>query len=206
MVDIFSTSLPFYLLRRVSGAHSAAPGTPNREIVTDKTILALTSLQAALIYSVVLYLATRYFLPQTLVLYFTGIQTVRPKAEDMFLGLGSPMVQVLSLLFGLAARTFIFSPTVTTPRTEEDEKNEEFDPVNATLRETVKWNLWGYTTQTKVSLKRTATAMLVTGLGTVLETGLVLKGVEPYGAVVYAGVWVAAACVTGLGLRYVGSL
>jgi hypothetical protein len=205
-VDVVSAFLPFLLLRRLSGAHVAAPGVPNRDIVTDRGIQVLTSLQAALVYSVVLFLAGRFLLPSSLVLYFEGIPTIQPAADAPFLGFGSPTTQLLSLLFGLAARTFIFTPLVTTPRTSEDLKNAEFDPVHATLGQTVAWNLWGYTTRTKVSLIRTAMAMLFSAVGTYLDTTLVIKGVEPYGAAVYASVWVIAALVTGLSLRYVGSI
>ncbi|KAK4245399.1 hypothetical protein C7999DRAFT_43066 [Corynascus novoguineensis] len=205
-VDVASAFLPFLLLRRLSGAHAAAPGVANREIVADRGIQVLTSLHSSLVYSVVLFLAGRYLLPNTLVLYFEGIPTIQPAADASFLGLGSPMTQLLSLLSGLAARTFIFTPLVTTPGTAEDRKNAEFDPVSASLGQTVAWNLWGYTTRTKVSLIRTAVAILFTAVGTYLDTALVISGVEPYGAAVYAGVWVVAALVTGLSLRYVGSI
>ncbi|KAK4123868.1 hypothetical protein N657DRAFT_431102 [Parathielavia appendiculata] len=205
-VDVVSAFLPFLLLRRLSGAHTAAPGIANRDIVADRGIQVLTSVHAALVYSVVLFLAGRYLLPSTLVLHFQGIPTILPAAEAPFLGLGSPTTLILSLLLGLAARTFIFTPLVATPRTSEDQKLAEFDPVNATLKETVAWNLWGYTTRTKVSLIRTAMAMLFTAVGTYLDTTLVIKGVEPYGAAVYASVWVTGALVTGVTLRYVGSI
>ncbi|GAB1320623.1 hypothetical protein MFIFM68171_10833 [Madurella fahalii] len=204
-VDIVSAFLPFLLLRRLSGAHSAAPDVTNREIVVDRGIQLLTSLQAALVYGVTLFLASRSFLPDALVLYFDGIPTIRPAADATLFGFGHATSQVLSLLFGLAARAFIFTPLVTTGRTQQDQKNAEFDPVNATLGQTVAWNLWGYTTQTKVSVRRTAVAMLFTAVGTFLNTSMVIKGVEPYGAAVYASIWVIAALVTGLSLRYVGS-
>lgn len=212
-VEVASASLPFLLLRGLSGAHSAARGTPNRDIVADRSIQVLTSLQAALAYSVVLFLAGRYLLPTNLVLYFQGIPTIQPAADATFLGLGGggdPITitsQLLSLVCGLAARSFIFTPLVTTPQqTDEDQENAAFDPVHATLAQTVKWNLWGYTTRTKVSLARTAVAMLFSAVGTYLDTAVGIAGVEPQGAVVYAGVWVAAALVTGLSLRYVGSI
>jgi len=205
-VEVVSAFVPFLLFRQLSGAHSAAPGIPNRDIVVDRGIQALTSAQSALVYSVVVFLASRYLLPDVLVLYFEGIPTITPAADAALLGFGNATMQLLSLLFGLAARTFIFTPLVATARTAEDERNEEFDPVSATLAQTVAWNLWGYTTRTKVSLVRTAVAMLVTAVGTYLDTALALKGVEPYGAAVYAGVWVTAALVTGLSLRYVGSV
>jgi hypothetical protein len=166
----------------------------------------LTSLHSSLIYSVVLFLASRTFLPTTLVLHFNGIPTIQPAADAVLFGLGNPTIQVLSLLFGLAARTFIFTPLVATPLTEQDQENAEFDPASATLGQTVAWNLWGFTTRTKVSIIRTAVAMLFTAVGAYLDTALAIKGVESYGAVVYASVWVISALVTGLSLRYVGSI
>ncbi|KAL2271734.1 hypothetical protein VTJ83DRAFT_1105 [Remersonia thermophila] len=205
-VKVASTFVPFFLLRRLSGAHSAAPDTPNRDIVADASIQVLTSLQAGLVYSVVLFLAGRYVLPDYLVLYFQSIPAIQPAVDATFLGLNQPTTQLLSLLFGLAARTFIFTPLVATPRTREDEKNEAFDPVHATLGQTIAWNLWGYTTRTKVSLVRTAVAVLFTAVGTYLDTAFGIEGVESCGAVAYAGVWATAALLTGLSLRYVGSI
>jgi len=207
--NVVSYFLPFLLLRPLSGAHSAAPGIPNREIVVDRGIQVLTSLSSGLIYNVVLFLACRSFLPSILVLYFNDIPTIAPAADDpvLLFGLGKrPETVVLSLLFGIAARTFIFTPLVTTPRTAEDEQAAEFDPVSATLGQTVAWNLWGYTTQTKVSIARTAAAMLVTAVSTYLQCTLAIRGVESPGAAVYAGVWSVAAMFTGLSLRYVGSI
>ncbi|KAK3990640.1 hypothetical protein QBC44DRAFT_216491, partial [Cladorrhinum sp. PSN332] len=204
VIEVVSTFLPFLLLRRLSSAHSAAPGITNREIIVDRGIQVLTSLHSSLIYSVVLFLASRTFLPNILVLHFNGIPTIKPAADAVLFG--NLTIQVLSLLFGLAARTFIFTPLVATPPTEQDQENAEFDPASATLGQTVAWNLWGFTSRTKVSIIRTAVAMLFTAVGTYLDTALAIKGVESYGAVVYATVWVISALVTGLSLRYVGSI
>ncbi|KAM7202076.1 hypothetical protein V8F20_004530 [Naviculisporaceae sp. PSN 640] len=205
VANVVSYCLPFLLFRELSGAHSAAPSTPNREIVIDRGIQVLTSLLAGLIYNVVLFLACRTFLPTTLVLYFVDIPTVVPATDAVLLDFGKrPEMVVLSLLFGLAARTFIFTPLVATPQTTEDVQSAEFGPVSATLGQTVAWNLWGYTTQTKVSILRTAAAMLVTAASTYLQCTLTIKGVESPGAAIWAGVWGAATMATGLSLRYVG--
>ncbi|KAM7223775.1 hypothetical protein V8F06_000791 [Rhypophila decipiens] len=205
--NVVSYFVPFLLFRELSGAHSAAPGTPNREIVIDRGIQVLTSILAGLVYNVVLFLACHTFLPTTLVLHFVDIPTVEPATDAVLLGLGRrPDMLVLSLLFGIAARTFIFTPLVTTPQTAEDEQSADFDPVSATLGQTVAWNLWGYTTQTKVSIKRTAAAVLATAVSTYLQCTLTIRGVESLGAAVWAGVWATATLATGLSLRYVGSI
>lgn len=206
-VDVVSASLPFFLLRKPSGAHSAAPNVTNREIVVDRGIQVLTSLLAGDVYNVVLFLASRTYLPNALVLYFEGIPTIRPAAEATLLSFENPTAQIFCLLLGIAARAFIFTPVVTTPRTAKEEQElADFDPVAATLGETVAFNLWGFTNQTKVSVKRTAVMMLFTAVNTYLQCTLGIKQVESYGAMVYTSIWVISALVTGLSLRYVGSV
>ncbi|KAK5664050.1 hypothetical protein OQA88_264 [Cercophora sp. LCS_1] len=206
-VDVVSSFLPFFLLRQLSNAHSAAPDVDNREIITDRGIQLLTSLLSGLILNVVLFLASRTFLPTVLVLYFNGIPTIIPAVDAILLGIGNPPTLALSLLFGVAARTFIFTPVVTTPRSEKEEQElAEFDPVTASLSETVIYNIWGFSSKTKVSINRTAVAMLYAGVGTYLRCALEINGVESFGAAVYAGIFVVATAVTGLTLRYVGSV
>lgn len=203
-VDIVSSFLPFLLVRQLSGAHSAAPGVDNREIVADRGIQLLTSLLSGFILNVTLFLASMAFLPTVLVVHFNNIRTIIPAVDA---APASPSSLVLSLLFGIAARTFIFTPLLTTPRYEQEEKElAEFDPAAATLGETVVYNIWGFTSRTKVSIKRTGLAMLFTGLGTYFQCALGIQGVESVGAAVYASIFVVATAVTGLILQYVGNV
>lgn len=203
-VDVSSSFLPFLLLRPLSGAHSAEPTVRNREVIVDRPIQAYTTLLAGAIYSVTLSMAYLTFLPRTLVLYFTGIPSVEPAySAASFLFVSIPAA-VLSLAFGLAARSFIFTPTATTGPAPEDAKLRTFDPVTATLGETALFNLWGFTAQTKVVVVRTLTVMALVGVTTYLQCSMTITGIEPYGAAVYASVWVLAALFTGLGLGVVG--
>ncbi|KAK4661968.1 uncharacterized protein QC763_709330 [Podospora pseudopauciseta] len=209
-VEVVSTALPFLLLRHLSGdGGKESAATPNREIVTDKWIQLLTSLQAGLVYSVVLFLAGRTFLSDVFVLHFEGIPTVKPAVEPaaIFTGADGVATGVLGLLMGWAARRFIFAPVVTAPEgTVGDEENERFDPASASLEETVKWNLWGWRDKTKVSVVRTGAAVVATVVGTYLDTALGIRGVDQVGAGVYAGVWGLAVVLTGVALTYVGSI
>ncbi|KAK0665996.1 hypothetical protein QBC41DRAFT_257112 [Cercophora samala] len=207
-VEVVSTALPFLLLRHFSADKETAP-TPNKEIVADRWIQALTSLQAGLVYSVVLFLAGRTFLSDVFVLHFEGIPTVKPAVEPagIFVGADGIATGVLGLLMGWAARRFIFAPVVTAPEgTVKDEENERFDPASASLGETVKWNLWGWKDKTKVSVVRTGAAVVATVVGTYLDTALGIRGVDQVGAGVYAGVWGLAVVLTGVVLTYVGSI
>ncbi|OBR14171.1 hypothetical protein CH63R_02897 [Colletotrichum higginsianum IMI 349063] len=198
-IEMLSTFVPFQLLRPLSGAHAGAKNVANREIITDIPIQIYTTILAAAIYSLTLFTAYKTYLPTTLVLYFEGLPSLAPAYTTNFLA-----TLPVTIAFGIAARSFIFTPFVATGETDEDEKLAEFDPATATLGETLAWNIWGYTTREKVVILRTAVAMLVTGVNTYLQTFMTINGVESYGASLYAGAWVGAAFLTGVGLGFVG--
>ena len=95
---------------------------------------------------------------------------------------------------------------MTAAPTTGDAKNDAFNPATATFSETFWYNVWGYNSRKKVVIKRTATLMLVTGVNTFVQTFVTIEGVEATGAVIYSGVWVAAALITGLTLGVVGDV
>ncbi|EEU46612.1 uncharacterized protein NECHADRAFT_79376 [Fusarium vanettenii 77-13-4] len=201
-IDIASVAVPFSLLRPLSTVHTpsaaAAAGLPNRELIDLPLQLYTTALSTG-IYTVVLVLSLRFILPRILVVYYTGVPTLEPAYTASY-----PSVLPVTLLFGVAASTFIFAPFATTARAKEDDKIDEFDPVAASLGETVWWNVWGYTAKTKVVVRRTAIAALVAATNTFLASTKTLYGVESAGAAVYASVWAFAALCTGIGLGFVG--
>lgn len=197
-VDVIASFVPFLLMRPLSGAHMGSSSTPNREIIVDRSIQILSTLLASFIYNVVLFLSYKTYLRSALVLHFEGIHTVQPTQTGLII------LTTLALVSGIAARSFVFTPLATTARTEHDEKTAQFDPVEASLRETLWWNVWGYTTQTKVGIARTLAVVVVTGINTYMQCALTISGVESTGAAVYASVWAAAAFCAGVGLGFVG--
>lgn len=199
-VDVIASFIPFFLMRPFSPAHKAEASTPNREIIVDRPIQVLSTLLASSIYNVVLFLSYQTYLRSALVLHFEGIHTVQPTQ------IGLISLTTLSLVSGIAARSFIFTPLAATGRTEQDEKAAQFDPVEASLGETLWWNIWGYTTQTKVGIARTLAVVAVTGINTYLQCALTISGVESAGAIVYASVWTGAAFFAGIGLGFVGEV
>ncbi|KAI0002830.1 hypothetical protein F4779DRAFT_113912 [Xylariaceae sp. FL0662B] len=199
-IEIVATYVPFRLLRPLSTAHSAPGTVPNAEIVTDRPIALLTTLLAGAIYSVTLFFAYATYLPRFLVVYFNGLPSIASAHETTYVGL-----LPVTLVLGFAARAFIFTPVEATGRTPADARNEAFDPVRASLAETVRWNVWGWPAQTKVAMQRTALLVLVTGVNTFLQTRLTIQGVETAGAAAWGSVWVLASAITGLGLGAVGS-
>lgn len=196
---MISTFVPFQLLRPLSGVHAGAKNVANREIVTDIPITIYTTLLTTAIYCITVYSALHTYLPTTFVLHFDGIPSLEPAYTASYLTIVPVMVA-----FGFAARSFIFTPFAATGRSQEDGRLNEFDPVTATLGETLVWNLWGYTSRSKVVIARTLVAMLVTGLNTYLQTYLTIGGVEGAGAAGYASAWVLATFFAGGALAFVG--
>ncbi|KAH6687147.1 hypothetical protein F5X68DRAFT_206871 [Plectosphaerella plurivora] len=198
-IEMASTFIPFQLLRPLSGVHAGAKGVANREIVTDVPIAIYTTLLSTIIYSITIFTAMHLTVPQALVLYFQDIPSVEPAYTANYVGILPVM-----LAFGFAARSFIFTPFAATGPTTEDRKLDEFDPVTATLGETLLWNLWGYTTRAKVIISRTLVAIVVTGVNTYLQTYITVPGVESAGAASWASTWAVAVSLVGIALALVG--
>ncbi|KAI5465554.1 hypothetical protein BGZ63DRAFT_107838 [Mariannaea sp. PMI_226] len=200
IIDIVSAAVPFYLLRPLSAVHSpsAAAKLHNRELLDVSTQLYTVALSTG-IYTVVLVLSSRFLLPRILVLYFSSVLTVEPAYDASFVS-----ILPVTIFFGVVASTFIFAPFATTGHAQEDDKIAAFDPVEASLGETVWWNVWGYTAKAKVVIRRTAVAVLVSAVSTYLSGSRTLHGVDSVGAAAFAGVWAFAALLTGVGLGFVG--
>lgn len=198
VVDVLSVTVPFHLVLPLSTAYEPSLRSWNRDLV-DLPMLLLTSLLSTGIYTVTLVLSLRFLLPRTLVAYFNGIPTLEPAYSASYADALPAM-----LLLGFAASTFVFPPFAATGRAKEDAQIDEFDPVNATLGQTVWWNFWGYTAKEKVVIRRTAAAAALSGVGTYLACTRRMYGIEATGAAAYAAVWATAAVLAGLGLGFVG--
>lgn len=197
-VDVAASFVPFALLRSLSKAHKADASIPNRELIVDKPILVLSSLLASIVYAVSLVLSYQAYLRPALVLHFEGIPTLEPSRDSL------AVLAALAIVAGVAARSFIFTPLATTGWTAEDERHAQFDAVSAGLKETFWWNVWGYTTQTKVGIARTLAVVAVTGINTYLHCALTISGTDSQGAVTYASAWALASFLAGVALSFVG--
>lgn len=199
-IETLATYIPFRLLRPLSTAHADPHHASNADIIADRPIALLTTLLAGAIYSVTLFFAYATYLPTYLVVYFTNLPSIASAHEATYVGL-----LPVTIVLGFAAQVFVFTPAEGTVAPKSDD-NEKFDPVSASLAETVRWNFWGWSVQTKVVIQRTALLMLVTGTNTFLQTRYTVEGVETPGAVAWSSVWVLAAAVTGVGLGAVGGV
>ncbi len=206
-IETVATYLPFRLLRPLSSAHAEPSRAPNAEIVSDRPIALLTTLLAGAIYSVTLFLAYLFYLPEQMAAHFRGLPTLAP-AHGRSLAMLAATLLPATLPLGFAARAFVFTPAGATRQDAARRRAvEEFDPATASLAETVRWNLWwGWADQTRAVVRRTILLTIVTGANAFLHAHLSVRGVEAPGAVAWAAVWVVAAAFTGLGLGIVGSV
>ena len=112
----------------------------------------------------------------------------------------------LTLILGLAARSFIFTPAAASSPSVAEAKAVAFNPATATFLQTFEHSFWNYSPRTKIVIKRTATLMLVSGVNTFLHAFITLQGVKAEGAAAYASVWVVAAFISGVSLGVVGAV
>ncbi|KAK7923310.1 hypothetical protein PG985_007381 [Apiospora marii] len=198
-VETLSTYLPFRLLRALSPVHADPSKVHNAELLTDKPIAVLTSLLSGAIFTISLFSAYATYLPRFMVVYLNNLPSITAAHEVYYLHL-----LPVTLPLGFAATSFIFAPA----EAEEEPKVPEsgnFDPVEASLKETVRYNFWGWSNRTKMVMKRTALLMAMTGINTTLQTALTVEGAEVPGALAWSSVWVVASAVTGVALGAVGS-
>ncbi|ATY64288.1 hypothetical protein A9K55_004122 [Cordyceps militaris] len=203
LVDAAAPAAAFALARplarlRFAGAGGTSAKLYNRDLVSVPFQLLAGALAAA-VYAAVVSLALRFVLPRVLVLHFRGIPTVAPAYAASFFAL-LPTAAV----FGAAASKFLFAPYVTTGRSKEDDRIRQFDPVRASLAETVWWNVWGYTLRGRIVITRTALVTGMTAVSTFLACAVAMDGVTGWGAAAYALVWASATAATGLALGLVG--
>lgn len=207
VVDLLSLSIPFQLARQLydsirtkgSSTPAISANVTRPPLAKDLVLQIYATVLAAAIYSVALFIAYQSFLAKTLVVHFAGLATVEPAHKATFLSL-----LPIGIIFGLACDAFIFIPAASSTATSNEDDSGHFDPVTASLGETVRYNLWGWNSRTKVVLRRTALlALLVVPATIYLQSAYALQGVDARGAAAWAAVWAAAAGAAGLGLGFV---
>ena len=203
-IDTLVAYLPFYTFKVSSSIHSIR--TPkgvaaNRSVINDFGVQAATSLFAAGIYAVVVFLSYATWLPIHLVLYFEGIRDISLAHNSNF-----PYLIASFLPIGFAAKVFLFTPAEAAKPDAYDREIAKFNPETATLKETLMFNLFGYSNRTRTLMQRTTTLAVIGGLHTWLRTYITVEGSEILGAAGWSGVWSIAAVVTGLMYVWVGDV
>ena len=173
----------------------------NRPVIKDRGVRFFTSLAAAGVYSVVLYGSVKTWLPVFLITRFEGLRDLEGIHNAQF-----GTIIIGCVMNGIAAQTFIFTPSMGSKPDTRDARNAAFNPATATFGETVAWNLWGHSRRTRTLIKRTWAVIMASFGHTVLQTWLVVEGAEMTGAAGWAAIWAVAAVLTGIVFWWVGDV
>lgn len=204
LIDIVSASLPFYVLKVSSSIHSLK--TPrgvaaNRSVINDFQTQATTTLLGACIYGVVVLSSYSSWLPTYIVIHFDGVRDISKLYNSNF-----PVLAASFIPLGFAARVFLFTPATAAKPDNYDKEISNFNAEEATLWETVVYNVWGYSKRSRALIKRTATLVAISSLHTSLQTFVTLEGSEGFGGVGWSSVWALAATLTGVAYWWVGDV
>lgn len=206
VIDTFSAFLPFHLLRPVAPAHARSAhhknAIANRLILEDPITQTAASVVAACVYALALLISFRSStLTVLLAEHFYGLRTLRPAHELPFLTL---LFTLLPL--GFAARVLLFVPSTGAKPDEADARRKHFRPTTATFRETLVWNVWGWSTRERELIKRTATLAGLTFVYVACQTAGTIKGTDWVGAIEWASVWTVSATACGAVFWWVGKV
>jgi len=203
-IDVLSSFLPFYLLKVSSSIHSLK--TPsgvaaNTSVINDSYVQITTSLLAACIYGVVVLGSYSSWLPTYIVTHFDGVRDISKLHNSNF-----PLLAASFIPLGFAAKVFLFTPATAAKPDKYDKQIAKFNAEDATLAQTVVYNVWGYSKRTRALIQRTATLVAVSTLHTSLQTYVTVEGSEGYGGVGWSSVWALAATLTGVAYWWVGDV
>lgn len=203
-IDVLSMMIPFYFLGQLSVPNnSEAPksAVANRPVIKDGGVRLFTSLAAAGVYSLVIYVSLRTWLPLFMVTRFDGLRDLNEVHNADFAAI------VLGCLFnGFAAKNFIFTPAMASKPDTQDARNAAFNPATATFGETLAWNLWGYSKRTRTLIQKTFAVAFATFCQSALRIWLVVEGAEASGAAGWAATWSLGAVMTGVLFYWIGDM
>ncbi|KAB8659328.1 hypothetical protein FH972_026217 [Carpinus fangiana] len=173
------------------------------------------TLLASAVYALPLLLSLTTWLPTHLILHFDGLRTLDP-AHDANLAI----LVSLMLPTGFLASRFLFDPLASPalaaaeqlvkqagPDDGVETAGTSFDPVTATLVETLAWNLlwWRrYSPRGRELVRRMLLLVIGTGACAGMKAWAEVKGVDAQGAVGWAAVWIVGAGASGGVLGWVG--
>ena len=197
-----SNYIPFNYLRGSSAARSSkAPKSlvANQTIINDRSIQIYTSLVAAGVYAVVIYGSFYTWLPVFLIVHFDGLKDLSAAHSAALPYLIASFIPV-----GIAAKVFLFTPAEGAKHDAFDAEIASFDPESATLQETIIYNAWGYSKNTRTLITRTAVLASISWLHTATKIYTSVAGADFVGAAGWSAIWAAAAIATGTAFAWVG--
>ncbi|KAE8155991.1 hypothetical protein BDV40DRAFT_306493 [Aspergillus tamarii] len=201
VIILFSTSVPFVLLRKPTCVHdlSHAPSDAvrNRSILQDRATTIYTTIAATSILTVILYLSYATWLPTQLVLHFQNI----PDISAVHAGpAGLPTLFLALLPAGWAARDLLFvssTGAAASKRTESTEKNPASHD-GEYLACAVYRKTWGaLLPKTRVLISRTVLLAVMLLSNTIVQLAGTIEGISVEGASAWGSIWAVAILAVG---------
>ncbi|KAE8390507.1 hypothetical protein BDV23DRAFT_172319 [Aspergillus alliaceus] len=209
-IILFSTSVPFVLLRKPNSVHdlSHAPSDAvnNRSILLDRATTLYTTIAATSILTVVLYMSYATWLPTQLVLHFQNI----PDISAVHAGpAGLPTLFLALLPAGWAARDFLFvssagaASTKKVDATEKSASSHEGEYLACAIyRKT-----WGaLSPKMKVLTSRTVLLAAMLVANTVVQLAGTVEGISIEGASAWGSVWAVGVLAVGTTFGWIESV
>lgn len=201
-IVLFSSTVPFVLLRDPSLVHNLSRASPeavsNRSLLQDWGITICTALLATAIYTVNLYLHYETWLPASLVVYLERLPNIA-KAHAGPAGL--PILFVSLLPAGWAARDFLFASSAGTPvpKGSDVDKEGSSSRHGEYLAASIYRKTWGaLSPRTRVLISRTAILAAFIMTNTIAEIAGTINGASVEGASAWGFVWTLGTVIVGL--------
>ncbi|KAL1297018.1 hypothetical protein AAFC00_004612 [Neodothiora populina] len=197
-IDMISLALPFSLLRPLN-FYNARKRTSRpqsvSEIASDRSINMYMTALAAALYSLVVYSSFYTWLPVYMIKHFDEVRSLEA-AHNATL----PILLIACIPIGYAAKNFLFKPSIAAARPLID----PFDPVTASLPDTVRYNLGVGLHSSRASILTTRTTLLIVNaaINTFVRVFGTVEGTDALGAAGWAGLWSAAALMVGVGFAW----
>lgn len=172
----------------------------NQQVLADNPTTLYTTIAAALVYTMGLYLSYATWLPAFLVTYFDGLPDISAVHE----GARGFITMFLSLLpAGFAARDFLFVSSASQSQPDEQDHglsaSEREERHGELLITSLYRKYWmGLPRKTRVLVSRSATLALMTLTNTIVQLVGTISGAEAKGALGWAGIWAASTIVNGI--------
>ncbi|KAH8692709.1 hypothetical protein BGW36DRAFT_385016 [Talaromyces proteolyticus] len=197
LIDVVSKTIPFIALRGPNSVHKLS--SPRAEEVSNIGILqdwfttVYTSVAAAAIYTIFLYLSFYTWLPVHLVTYFDGVSDIRLVHAGPA---GLPSVFLSLVLGGYAAYDLLFVSSAGCSAKDSSQKSE--DREGEYLITSLCNRTWGrFSPKGKVLASRTIILATMTLLNTVIQVSGTVRGVDVKGSAGWGALWATAALVVG---------
>ena len=198
-VTSVSTAAPFFISRQIRWTHKPSY-TRNRSIsnavvLADLPTTIYTSLLAALIYAVALYICFATWLPAHLVTHFDGLPDIRVVHAGSK-GFVSLLIQLIPV--GCFVREFILVPSAGLSHSADQVMVYAGGRQGEFIITSIYRKTWiSLRAKSKVLLTRTVVLATVTMLNTMIQVWGTINGVELEGAVEWAAIWTGATLLIG---------